>query len=84
MATTTVATVTTTGENNMITIITFLHFNEICVSGSVCPNDMQKIKNIKKTMSSDEYAGYSPSEQNKYKAIEKITSKYGKPKVIRM
>ena len=54
-----------------ITIINCGHFESI-VADSLTFSEMEQIKLIKQTLSHDEYAGYSPTEQNKYKNILKI------------
>jgi len=65
-----------------ITKIWFHRFKDILVIGNVSKKDKEKIEKLKNSMSMDEYAGYSPSEQGKYKAILKILTNYQKPDVL--
>ena len=64
-----------------ITEVLFPCFNTLFVSGQISVDDKLQIKEILNTMSTDEYAGYSPDEQKKYKQIEKILVKYQKAKI---
>lgn len=55
----------------MIYIITFPQFESL-VAENLTPKEIQQIKIIKSKMVNDEYAGYSPEEQNKRKQIQDI------------
>ena len=64
-----------------ITEVLFPRFNTLFVSGQISMDDKLQIKEILNTMSTDEYAGYSPTEQKKYKQIENTLAKYQKAKI---
>ena len=55
-----------------ITKINFPCFEPIIVRGKIAQHAIETIKKIKSTMSYDEYAGYSKTEQQKRKNIENI------------
>ncbi len=66
-----------------ITRITTFVFSDIIVFGKISNEDKSRIKEIKNTMSSDEYSGYSLDEQKKYKAIINILkSNYTFPSIV--
>ena len=63
-----------------ITVVEFSTFIDLIVLEKVSEEDVERIKAIKGTMFFDEYSGYSPAEQEKYKAIKLILSQYKQPK----
>ncbi len=66
----------------IITRITTPAFQDITVLGKITNEDKGRIKDIKDSMSFDEYAGYSPNEQKKYRAIIDILKKYKFPSIV--
>lgn len=62
-----------------LTQIQFCSFQDIFIIGELNSEDKFNIVKILRTISRGEYAGYNPKEQDKYKAIIKITEKYDKP-----
>ena len=65
-----------------ITVINPPCFQEIVIIGNISYQDKMYIQDILNTMSYDEYAGYSPDEQKKYKDIKTILTSYSKANVI--
>ena len=65
-----------------ITHITTPHFKIIVIYGILSNIDKKKILTLKKKLSYDEYAGYSPDQQAIYTDIKKIASKYPQHNII--
>ena len=63
-----------------ITVVEFSTFVDLIVLERISIEDVERIKTIKNTMFFDEYSGYSPAQQEKYKAIQLILSTYKQPK----
>ena len=55
----------------MVYLITFSNFESV-VAENLTADDVKKIQSIKRTMSKDRYAGYSPEEQIKRRTILEI------------
>lgn len=62
-----------------ITVVGFSNFINLIVLERISDEDVERINAIKSTMSFDEYAGYSPEEQDKYQDIKLILSRYTQP-----
>lgn len=62
-----------------ITVVGFSNFIDLIVLERISEEDVERIKAIKSTMFFDEYAGYSPAEQEKYQDIKLILSQYTQP-----